>query len=62
VTTLPTDALVLDATEAEARRVMARRCRLKQIPSTHGEQAELAAEVDALLDQWLALQASGATA
>jgi hypothetical protein len=49
----PTDVLLSDAIEAEARRVMAQRAGLKTQPGTHGRQADLLVDVDYLLDRWL---------
>lgn len=49
----PTDLLLSEAVEAEARRVMATRAGLKRTPGTHAEQADLLAECDCLIDRWL---------
>ena len=54
--TSPCDVLLTDATEAECRRVMARRKQLKRTPGTHGEQAAMLGEIDGLLDRWLELR------
>lgn len=55
--TSPCQVLLRDAIEAEARRVMARKARLKQIPGTHADQDDCVAEVDCLLDRWLEVMA-----
>lgn len=51
--------LVAERLEATARSVMAARCRLKQQPGTHGEQAALADELDVVLDRWLEVVGRG---
>lgn len=50
--TLPTDALVVEATEAEVRKVMAQRVALKKIPATHKQRAEMLAWIDDLLERY----------
>ena len=50
--TLPTDALVVEATEAEVRRVMAQRVALRKVPATHKQRAEMLAWIDDLLDRF----------
>lgn len=47
------ELLLSEAIEAEARRVMADRAKLKRVPGTHDEQADMVLEVDDLLDRWL---------
>lgn len=49
----PCDVLLTAATEAECRRVMAERVALKRMPGTHGEQAEMLADIDVLLDRYV---------
>jgi hypothetical protein len=57
MTTAPTDMLLSHAIEAEARKVMAQRAKLKTKPGTHGRQADLLVDVDYLLDRWLEVMA-----
>lgn len=57
MTLAPTDQLVRDAVEAEARKVMARRAALKPRWDTRTERADLLAEAECLLDRWNELMA-----
>lgn len=50
--TLPTDTLVVEATEAEVRRVMAKRDALRKVPATHKQRAEMLAWIDDLLSRY----------
>lgn len=53
--TLPTDALVVEATEAEVRKVMAQRVALRKVPATHKQRAEMLAWIDDLLGRYALL-------
>jgi hypothetical protein len=57
MTTLPTDALVVDIIEAKVRTLMARRAGLPDAWPHRGERAELSVEIDACLERlnWLVL-------